>query len=231
VLATPADKCSASGQLANRTASGGSEQLWPAAEADQSHSAQRRRARWAGHNGRGRSKIMDRPSHQDFSPELAALLRYRQEETTGHGVVPRVLLRRLTHSQHNRTVLDLLGDTTNAARQFPPEVYVDGFKGSRPMNGNSITVAAQTVYSDDTLCLAKHSMHFGPPLPNVGEGATGEGDEHTAGGLASILGASSRAASRELIQHRGIPVTPRPLSHVGERGADTRDLQLSHTNL
>ncbi len=60
--------------------------------------------------------------------ELAAALRYQQEEAAGHGVVPRVVLRRLSHNQYNRTVLDLLGDATNAARQFPPEVYVDGFK-------------------------------------------------------------------------------------------------------
>jgi hypothetical protein len=60
--------------------------------------------------------------------ELAAALRYQQEEAAGHGVVPKVVLRRLTHSQYNHTVLDLLGDTTNVARQFPPDDYVDGFK-------------------------------------------------------------------------------------------------------
>jgi hypothetical protein len=38
------------------------------------------------------------------------------------------MLRRLTHSQYNRTVRDLLHDSTNPAGQFPPEDYVNGFK-------------------------------------------------------------------------------------------------------
>jgi hypothetical protein len=37
-------------------------------------------------------------------------------------------LRRLTHSQYNRTVRDLLGDRTLPADQFPPEDFVNGFK-------------------------------------------------------------------------------------------------------
>src|ERR1051326_7731103 len=60
--------------------------------------------------------------------ELTAALRYRQEETRGYGVAPKVVLRRLTHSQYNNTVRDLLKDTSNPAAQFPPEDYVNGFK-------------------------------------------------------------------------------------------------------
>ncbi len=37
-------------------------------------------------------------------------------------------IRRLTHSQYNRTVRDLLGDQTRPADQFPPEDFVYGFK-------------------------------------------------------------------------------------------------------
>ena len=61
-------------------------------------------------------------------PELAAALRYKTEEAAGHGVVPGVVLRRLTHSQYNRTIRDLLRDTSNPASQFPPEDFVNGFK-------------------------------------------------------------------------------------------------------
>lgn len=61
-------------------------------------------------------------------PELAGALRYKQEEAAGHGVAPQVVLRRMTHSQYNHTVRDLLGDTTSPASQFPPEDYVNGFK-------------------------------------------------------------------------------------------------------
>jgi hypothetical protein len=38
-----------------------------------------------------------------------------------------VVLRRLTHSQYNNTVADLLGDRTRPANQFPPEDFVHGF--------------------------------------------------------------------------------------------------------
>jgi hypothetical protein len=37
-------------------------------------------------------------------------------------------LRRLTHSQYDNTVRDLLGDNTRPADAFPPEDYVNGFK-------------------------------------------------------------------------------------------------------
>lgn len=39
------------------------------------------------------------------------------------------VLRRLTHSQYNHTVRDLLGEESNPADQFPPEDFVNGFKG------------------------------------------------------------------------------------------------------
>ena len=61
-------------------------------------------------------------------PELAEALRYRQAEAGGYGVAPKVVLRRLTHSQYNNTVRDLLKDASNPANQFPPEDYVNGFK-------------------------------------------------------------------------------------------------------
>jgi len=36
-----------------------------------------------------------------------------------------------------------------------------------------------TEYSDATLCLEKHSMHFGPPLPSAGEGLGVRGRAHS----------------------------------------------------
>ena len=41
---------------------------------------------------------------------------------------PAIALRRLTHSQYNNTVRDLLGDRSLPANQFPPEDFVNGFK-------------------------------------------------------------------------------------------------------
>ena len=62
------------------------------------------------------------------SPELAEAARYKQNEALGYGDVPQVVLRRLTQSQYNNTVRDLLKDTSGPARQFPPEDFVNGFK-------------------------------------------------------------------------------------------------------
>jgi mono/diheme cytochrome c family protein len=61
--------------------------------------------------------------------ELARALKYREEENSGAGrVAPRSDLRRLTHSQFNHTVRDLLGDQTSPANQFPPEDFINGFR-------------------------------------------------------------------------------------------------------
>jgi len=61
--------------------------------------------------------------------ELARALSYRAEKAEGAGGErPAAALRRLTHSQYNNTVRDLLGDQTAPASQFPPEDFVNGFK-------------------------------------------------------------------------------------------------------
>ena len=61
--------------------------------------------------------------------ELAQALKYRDEEAATAGrPIAREDLRRLTHSQFNNTVRDLLGDQTSPASQFPPEDFVNGFR-------------------------------------------------------------------------------------------------------
>src|SRR5881227_1663207 len=44
-------------------------------------------------------------------------------------------LRRLTHSQYNNTVRDLLGDYSRPADRFPPEDFVNGFKNQLSTQG------------------------------------------------------------------------------------------------
>src|SRR5437667_6806065 len=54
--------------------------------------------------------------------ELSQALKYRSEEAANATrTLPVADLRRLTHSQFNNTVRDLLGDQTAPAGQFPPE--------------------------------------------------------------------------------------------------------------
>jgi hypothetical protein len=48
---------------------------------------------------------------------------------------PTQLLRRLTHSQYNNTVRDLLGDYSRPADRFPPEDFVNGFKNQLRTQG------------------------------------------------------------------------------------------------
>lgn len=61
-------------------------------------------------------------------PELEEAHRYKEEEALGGGKPPVVVLRRLTNSQYNNTIRDLLKDTSNPANDFPPEDFVNGFK-------------------------------------------------------------------------------------------------------
>ncbi len=61
-------------------------------------------------------------------PDLDAALRYKQEESGGHGVAASAVLRRLTNNQYNNTVRDLLKDSLGPANGFPPEDFVNGFK-------------------------------------------------------------------------------------------------------
>ncbi len=61
--------------------------------------------------------------------ELAQALKYREQEASAAArPLSRPDLRRLTHSQFNNTVRDLLGDETSPASQFPPEDFVNGFR-------------------------------------------------------------------------------------------------------
>jgi hypothetical protein len=62
------------------------------------------------------------------APELEEARRYKEEEAAGGGTAPVVVLRRLTNSQYNNTIRDLLKDTSNPASDFPPEDFVNGFK-------------------------------------------------------------------------------------------------------
>ena len=74
--------------------------------------------------------------------ELAVALRYKDEDG---GVRPTVALRRLTHSQYNNTVRDLLDDRSLPANQFPPEDFVNGFKNQ--YEAQNLSPLLQDAYS------------------------------------------------------------------------------------
>jgi hypothetical protein len=53
----------------------------------------------------------------------------------GASTQPEQFVRRLTHSQYNNTIRDLVGDRTRPADRFPPEDFVNGFKNQYSIQG------------------------------------------------------------------------------------------------
>jgi len=92
--------------------------------------------------------------------ELSSALKYREEEATHSSrPAPRADLRRLTHSQYNHTVRDLLGDQTMPANQFPPEDFVNGFRNqTQAQNLSPLLIEA---YSAAAEKLARNAFRGG----------------------------------------------------------------------
>ena len=67
-----------------------------------------------------------------------------------------VFMSRLTHSQYNNTVRDLLGDETRPADQFPQEDYVRGFKNQSEVQ--SIPLLLAEAYSAAAEKLARNAF-------------------------------------------------------------------------
>ena len=91
--------------------------------------------------------------------ELAAALKYRELENEGGGVALDAQLRRLTHSQYNHTVRDLLGDQTGPAALFPPEDFVNGFLDQS--RGQTLSPLLEEAYSNAAEKLARSAFRGG----------------------------------------------------------------------
>jgi hypothetical protein len=72
-----------------------------------------------------------------------------------------VAMRRLTHSQYNHTVRDLLGDQTNPANQFPAEDFVNGFQNQA--DAQSIPALLAEAYGAAAGKLARNAFRGGDP--------------------------------------------------------------------
>jgi hypothetical protein len=91
------------------------------------------------------------------SDELAKAQQYGKDEAAGAGYQrTSVVLRRLTNSQYNNTVRDLLGDLTSPASQFPPEDYVNGFKNQ--YQAQNMSPLLVDVYSNAAEKLARNAF-------------------------------------------------------------------------
>ncbi|MES1261593.1 MAG: DUF1587 domain-containing protein, partial [Acidobacteriota bacterium] len=92
--------------------------------------------------------------------ELTTALRYREQEDKGSGGASQdAELRRLTHSQFNHTVRDLLSDQTGPANQFPPEDFINGFRNQS--SGQSLSPLLVEAYSSAAERLARSAFQGG----------------------------------------------------------------------
>jgi hypothetical protein len=90
--------------------------------------------------------------------DLVAALRYKEDLRAG--TVPAApVLRRLTHSQYNNTVRDLLGELSEPANQFPPEDFVNGFKNQ--YQAQSLSPMLYEAYSASAEKLARSFFRRG----------------------------------------------------------------------
>src|SRR5690349_10629472 len=158
-------------------------------------------------------------------------------------------MRRLTHSQYNHTVHDLLGDQTNPANQFPQEDFVNGFKNQTsaqsvpPLLADAYGAAAEKLARNafrggdvnhlvpcrphtatDTLCAAQFIRSFGSkafrrPLTKA------EVERY-----ASLFADEARRSGQFLTGAQLIVETmlqsPNFLFHA-ERGGDTRQFEIA----
>jgi hypothetical protein len=90
--------------------------------------------------------------------ELAQALRYNGQAADG-AAAPNPTLRRLTHSQYNNTVRDLLGDHTAPADQFPPDDFINGFKNQ--YDAQNLSPLLEEGYSDAAERLAANAFRNG----------------------------------------------------------------------
>ena len=103
----------------------------------------------------------DERALRDWVFHLASLPPASAADSTAHSPATKPVLRRLTHSQYNHTVRDLLGDHTNPASQFPKEDYVNGF--TNQAEGQSISPLLAEAYQRAAERMARNLFRGGIP--------------------------------------------------------------------
>ena len=108
---------------------------------------------------------------------LAALPETTDVQTQPRASKSRLVLRRLTHSQYNHTVRDLLGDETRPADQFPQEDFVHGF--TNQAEGQPVSPLLAEAYARAAERLARAAFRGGDsrrlvPCRPEAEGCRGE---------------------------------------------------------
>ena len=118
-----------------------------------------------------------------------------EERSKRPSPIPEAPLRRLTHSQYNNTVRDMLGDKTRPARRFPAEDFVNGYQNQ--VAAQSITPLLAEAYSNAAEKLARHAFRFGDPNRFI---------------PCKPAGAADRSCASKFIREFGLKVFRRPLT-------------------
>jgi len=95
----------------------------------------------------------------DWVRQLARLSPQPAQSKASAAKPAQVVMRRLTHSQYNHTVRDLLGDQTSPASQFPPEDFVNGFQNQA--DAQSIPALLAEAYGAAAEKLARNAFRGG----------------------------------------------------------------------
>lgn len=93
--------------------------------------------------------------------EVAKARQYKDDGSIAV-VAPGPVLRRLTHSQYNNTVRDLVGELSQPASQFPPEGFVNGYKNQ--YQAQSLSPIQYEAYSAAAEKLARNAFRRGDDL-------------------------------------------------------------------
>ena len=104
-------------------------------------------------------------------------------------------IRRLTHSQYNNTIRDLLGDQSLAANRFPKEDFIHGFKNQ--LEGQSVSPLQAEAYGEAAERLARSSFRGGDSRSLI---------------PVKPLSPSDQNAARSFILQFGLKAFRRPLS-------------------
>ena len=91
--------------------------------------------------------------------QVQQALLYKKTDSPNAGESPNAALRRLTHQQYANTVRDLLKESTDAASQFPPEDFVNGFKNQ--YESQSLSPTQIEAYSLNAERLAQNAFRRG----------------------------------------------------------------------
>jgi hypothetical protein len=91
--------------------------------------------------------------------ELSAAKRTRENAPAHEDVRPGASMRRLTHSQYNNTIRDLLGDQSAPANQFPPEDFLNGFKNQT--QAQTLSPILVEAYGDAAERIARNAFQGG----------------------------------------------------------------------